>query len=75
MTVEPSIIFLFFAFPLGAEILFAYIFQEVMGWERMDAFEKTLFTGAFLCITFPALILPAMGFVALAGNLFASLYY
>jgi len=75
MTVEPSIIFLFFAFPLGAEIIFAYIFQELMVWERMDTFQRFLMTLIFLCVTFPALILPAMGFVSLAANLFNSLYY
>ena len=75
MTIEPSILFLFFVFPLGAEIIFAYIFQELMVWERMDTFQRFLMTFIFLCVTFPALILPSMGFVALAGNLFNSLYY
>ena len=75
MTIEPSIMFLFFVFPLGAEIIFAYIFQELMGWERMDKVERVLMTFIFLCVTFPALILPSMGFVALAGQLFNSLYY
>jgi len=75
MTIEPSILFLFFVFPLGAEIIFAYIFQELMVWERMDTFQRFLMTLIFLCVTFPALILPAMGFVSLAANLFNSLYY
>ena len=75
MTIEPSILFLFFVFPLGAEIIFAYIFQELMVWERMDTFQRFLMTFIFLCVTFPALILPAMGFVSLAANLFNSLYY
>ena len=75
MTIDPSILFLFFVFPLSAEIFFAYIFQELMCWERMDTFQRFLMTFIFLCVTFPALILPSMGFVALAGTLFNSLYY
>jgi hypothetical protein len=75
MTVSPEIILMFFAFPLFAECFFAYHFQEVMGWEQACKGERALLTGIFLCITFPALILPAMGFTALAGNFFNSIYY
>ena len=75
MTVSLTTIFIWFAFPLTAEVFFAYWFQEGMGWDRAEAFEKVLLTGIFLGITFPALILPTMGFVSLGANLFNSLYY
>jgi hypothetical protein len=75
MTITFDILFFFFIFPLSAEIFFAFIFQDWMGWDRMDTFQRFLMTLIFLCVTFPALILPAMGFVSLAANLFNSLYY
>ena len=75
MTVDFMTIFLFLAFPLGAEIIFAAVWQEIMGWKEADHFERILLTGIFCCVTFPVLILPSMAFVALFGNLFSSLYY
>ena len=75
MTLTPDVLFLFFIFPLSAEIFIAFIFQDMIEWERMDRIERVLFAGIFLCITFPVLILPSMGSVALAGGLFNSVYY
>ena len=72
MNVSAMTIFIWFVFPLCAEILFAYAFQEIMGWDRMDRQERALFIGIFLCITFPVLILPSMGIISLFANLFLS---
>tara|TARA_Y100000593_G_scaffold53358_1_gene99947 strand:- start:1066 stop:1293 length:228 start_codon:yes stop_codon:yes gene_type:complete len=75
MTITFNALFLFFIFPLSAEIGFAFIFQDMIKWEELDSFERFLFFWIFLCVTFPALVLPSMGSVALAVNLFNSLYY
>jgi len=75
MTLTPDVLFLFFIFPLIAEILIAFIFQDWVDWEGLDTFERVLFFFIFLCVTFPVLILPSMGCVALFLNLFAAFYY
>ena len=73
--IDPWIMFMFLIFPLGAEVIIAFLYQEMMGWNRMNAEEKILFGLIFPFITFPVLILPSMAFVALFGTLFDSLYY
>ena len=75
MTLTADVLFVFFIFPLTAEIFLAFIFQDWIEWDRMDSFERFLFFWIFLFITFPALILPSMGCVALFGTMFDSLYY
>ena len=75
MTVDFMTMFLFVIFPLSAEIVIAFLYQEMMGWHRMSVEEKVLFGLIFPFITFPVLILPSMAFVALFGTLFDSLYY
>ena len=72
---DPWIMFMFLIFPLGAEVIFAFLYQEMMGWHTMTHEEKALFGFMFPFITFPVLILPSMAFVALFGTLFDSLYY
>ena len=75
MNVDAMTIFVFIAFPLFAEAVFAFWWQEIMGWHQAAPGEKVLLTGIFCCATFPALILPTMAFVALFGNLFNAIYY
>lgn len=75
MNVDAMTIFIFLIFPLGAEIIFAMLYQEIMGWDFMSKEEQWLFALIFPLATFPVLILPFMAFVALFGNLFDSLYY
>ena len=75
MNVDAMTIFLFLGFPLFTEIIFAIWWQKVMGWHEADTREKVLLTGIFLCVTFPALILPSMAFISLFANLFNSVYY
>ena len=72
MNVSAMTVFIWFVFPLCAEILFAYAFQKIMGWDRMDGYQRLLMTGIFLCVTFPVLILPSMGIISLFANLFLS---
>ena len=75
MTITFETLFIWFIFPLSAEVLFAYIFQDWINWLGMDTAERFFFFFVFLFATFPALLLPAMGAISLTVNLFNSLYY
>ena len=75
MTVSAMTIFMFIAFPLFTEVVFAAWWQKEMGWNNAEPGEKVLLTGVFCYATFPALILPAIDFIALSTNLFNAVYY
>ena len=75
MIVDYTAILMFFVIPLGMEIIIAYLYQQMIDWDNLWDREKAFYAWAFFPATFPVLILPAMGFTALAVNLFNSLYY
>ena len=75
MTVDYTAMLMFFVLPLGMEIIIAFLYQEMIDWHNLNDRDKAFYAFAFFPATFPVLILPSMGFVSLAANLFNSLYY
>ena len=75
MIVDYTVLLVFFVIPLGMEIIIAFLYQQMIDWDKLWDRDKAFYAFVFFPATFPALILPAMGFACLADNLFNSLYY